>query len=396
MTIRKTLSDRGVIALRPRAARYAYPDPELVGHYVRVTPNGSKSFAAVTRGPNGKQVWTTIGLTERLPITEARARARLIIQRVQAGKPAVEPRAQSFGAVVDEWRKRHVDKNGLRSGKEILRLLDRHVLPTWRDRELVAIRRSDIAALLDHVEDEHGARQADYVLNVVRSVMNWHASRTDDFNPPIVRGMRRQSPHAQQRSRVLDDGELRAIWKAAENAGVFGAAVRLCLLTGQRRAKILRMRWSDIGDDGTWSIPREPREKDSAGAIALPEPALAIIRSQPRFAGNPYVLAGRSAGPINGISKFKARLDRAAGVTGWRLHDLRRTARSLMSRAGITSEHAERVMGHAIGGVEGIYDRHSYAAEKADALARLANLIGDIVNSRDKVITLTAERAKRR
>jgi integrase len=105
------------------------------------------------------------------------------------------------------------------------------------------------------------------------------------------------------------------------------------------------------------------------------------------------VFAGRGlAVPIGGISKFKAALDRAAGVSGWKLHDLRRTARSLMARAGITSEHAERTLGHALGGIEGTYDRHDYAAEKGAALERLANLIGDIVAPRDKLVTLRGQR----
>lgn len=72
----------------------------------------------------------------------------------------------------------------------------------------------------------------------------------------------------------------------------------------------------------------------------------------------------------------------------WTIHDLRRTARSLMSRAGVLSEHAERVMGHAIGGVEGVYDRHSYFDEKADVLARLAALIDSIVHPRANVVAM--------
>ena len=75
------------------------------------------------------------------------------------------------------------------------------------------------------------------------------------------------------------------------------------------------------------------------------------------------------------MSGCKLRIDRVSGVTGWRLHELRRTARSLMSRAGVRPDVAERVMGHAVGGVEAIYDRHSYKAEKADALQRLAGSI---------------------
>ena len=84
------------------------------------------------------------------------------------------------------------------------------------------------------------------VLTVVRSIMNWFATRHDDYQPPIIRGMRRQNPKERRRERILADDELSAIWKAAEANGTFGAFVRVALLTAQRRAKILTMRWSDI------------------------------------------------------------------------------------------------------------------------------------------------------
>jgi integrase len=123
------------------------------------------------------------------------------------------------------------------------------------------IRKSDVAALLDEVEDDHGARQADYVLAIVRGIMNWFATRHDDYVPPIVRGMRRTNPKERARNRKLNDGELRAVWKIAEANGTFGALVRLLLLTGQRRAKVVAMRWQDLAMDGTWTLPAEAREK---------------------------------------------------------------------------------------------------------------------------------------
>lgn len=97
---------------------------------------------------------------------------------------------------------------------------------------------------------------------------------------------------------------------------------------------------------------------------------------------NPHVFAAsRGSGPLNGFNKRKAAFDIACAVTGWTLHDLRRTARSLMSRAGVRPDISERVLGHVIAGVEGVYDRHRYDEEKADALGRLANLIDTIVNT---------------
>jgi integrase len=377
--MRKTLTDKGVAALKPRPQRYAEPDPELAGHYIRVQPSGARSYCAVARDPAGKQVWTTIGTPETLPIAEARIRAREIMRRVRDGLPAVEPRGEMFGAAAAEWLTRHVHKNNLRSAGEIERLLDKYILPTWRERGFVSIRRSDVATLLDHIEDNHGPRQADFCLGIIRSLMNWSAARRDDYTPPVARGMRRQSPQAQARSRVLSDDEIRSIWDAAPQCGAFGAMAQIALLTAQRRDKIANMRWADI-EDGVWTVPKEPREKTSAGTLVLPDMARQIIDAQLRFDGTPFVFGGRGAGPISGFSKMKARLDRVSGVKAWRVHDLRRTARSLMSRAGVSSEHAERVLGHAIGGVEGVYDRHGYRDEKANALKRLAALIDAIRN----------------
>src|SRR5262245_35594548 len=153
--MRKSLTDRGVAALKPRAQRYAFPDPQLAGHFVRVQPSGARSFVAVTRNPAGKQIWTTIGDSDVISIADAREQAREVIKRVRTVLPAIVPRVETFAAVAANWMKRHVEGNGLRSALEINRLLNLHVLPEWGDRELTGIRRSDVAALLDHVEDEH-------------------------------------------------------------------------------------------------------------------------------------------------------------------------------------------------------------------------------------------------
>jgi integrase len=383
--MRKSLSDKGVAALKPRSKRYTFPDPEMRGHYVRVTPNGKKSFVAVTLDPHGKQVWATLGSAEVLSITEAREKARECINRVKDGQPAFKTppnKPASVESVAETWLQRHVRAKGLRSEREIARLLRVHVYPAWKDRAFLDIRRSDVTALLDAVQDDHGARQADYVLAILSGICNWFAVRHDNYVPPIVRGMRRQSPQARARARILSDDEIRAFWKAAEASGTFGALVRLLLLTAQRLAKVASMRWQDISLDGVWTIPTEPREKGTPGELVLPDVAIQIIRSQTRFAHNPYVFAGSGDGPFNSFGRSKQALDAnlPKGMSHWTLHDLRRTARSLMSRTGVRPDIAERVLGHALQGVEAVYDRHAYKDEKADALRRLAALIEGIVH----------------
>lgn len=188
------------------------------------------------------------------------------------------------------------------------------------------------------------------------------------------------------------------------------APVRLALLTAQRADKVASMKWSEISPAGEWRIATEEREKGNAGLLVLPVAALAIIRAQPRMVNNPYVFPGRAKGHFNGFSPGKRAMDAAILVAlreaaikrgedpdkvtplaHWQFHDLRRTARSLMSRAGVRSEIAERTLGHDIAGVEGVYDRHEYRDEKADAVHKLAGLLEMILSPpADNVVKMPA------
>ena len=149
------------------------------------------------------------------------------------------------------------------------------------------------------------------MLSVVRAIGNWHASRNDDYTSPFVRGMSRTDPGAGRRSRILADDELRALWKATADS-VFGALVRILLLTAQRFGKVVTMRGDAISPDGVWTIPSAPREKGTAGSLKLPKLALDIINAQPKFASSAYVFAGRGEGHINDMAAAKAALDAQA------------------------------------------------------------------------------------
>jgi integrase len=339
---------------------------------------GAKSFVAVSRDPRGKQVWHTIGSTELYKVEEARELARTAIKAIKAGESRAGP--QSFEAVAELWLERHVEAKGLRTALQIRQYLNLHILTEWKSRDFEAIRRSDVAALLDKIQDSSGPVAADKVLAHISSLCNWYAARNDKYSSPIVRGMSRSNARGRARERILSDDELRAVWKQAETNGGFGAFIQLLLLTGQRRDKVVKMKWDDLTADGTWIIATEPREKPNAGELVLPQVALDIINAQPRLVGNPYVCAGRGGLPMDSDTRKKAFAAKLPPMPQWGLHDLRRTARSLMTRAGISSEVAERVLGHTIGGVEGIYNRHRYAEEKAHALRALAGLIDKIVN----------------
>lgn len=385
---RRTLTDKQILTIKV-SKRTNIADPGLAGHYVRVTPNGSKTFWCVARDPRGKQHWHKVGDCDHMSLDAARDKARAILGAIKVGACTAGP--ESYKSVAGDWLKRHVDAKGILTAKELRRYLDKHILPAWAGRDFASIRRIDVAKLLDDIEDNAGPTSADGALRVIRAISNWYATRNDDYVSPIVRGMRRTNPKDRARSRVLSDDELRLVWKQAEANGTFGALVRLLLLTGQRRTTVASMRSDDVSVDGTWTIPGSARKKGTGVELQLPAMAVDIIRAQPRFASNPHVLAGRYAGAhFSNYGNAKATFDaKLPPMPQWGLHDLRRTARSLMSRAGVRPDVAERVLGHAIGGVEGIYDRHSYLTEKADALLRLAGLVETIVRGPvDNVVAL--------
>jgi integrase len=301
----------------------------------------------------------------------------------------------TLAAVAAEYLRRYVvEKKQLRSHAEIKRCIDKYVLSPklilanklLANKPFGEIGRSEINMILDLVQKDatkgsrNGARQADLVLAILSKMMRWYAANHDDYVSRVVPGMNRADAVA--RTRILDENEIRALWGAGH--GQFVSLCKMLLLTAQRLGKVRTMRWADIDiKDDTWTIPTEdPREKKHAGKLRLPRIALDIINSQPQFIGNPYIFAAsrRGAGPAD-FSKSKRALKKLQlkPADPWTLHDLRRTAKSLMARAGVSWHISERTLGHVIKGVEGVYDRYDYDAEKADALNRLAALIETIV-----------------
>jgi hypothetical protein len=391
----RKLSDKGVAKLKPnKKKRRTVPDSELRGHWIRVEPSGRKAFWIIGRDPQGKQIWARVGPADTLTIEEARAKARGMLTRVRAGLPAIEAKGETFDTVIADWRRRYVEDRKMRTGDKMLALLDRHVSTELRSRVFTEIHREDVTALLDKIQDENGAPVADKVLTVISSVMSWYATRHRNYVPPLVKGMRRTDPDKKERDRILSDDEICAVWKAAETNGTFGALVRMLLLTVQRHDKVLTMKHEHVDADDVWTIPTAPREKGNIGKARLPPAARAILEALPRFAGNPYVFAGRGQRHMSASGMFKAKFDAKlpSDMPDWRLHDLRRTARSLMSRAKVSSKDAERVMGHSLPGVEGIYDRHAYFDEKTDALAKLAALIDGIIHARKNIVPMRKEK----
>jgi integrase len=169
----------------------------------------------------------------------------------------------------------------------------------------------------------------------------------------------------------------------------FAAYIRFLLLSAARRSEAAEMRWAEL-TDGEWTLPAARNKTGQELVRPLSRSALEIVKGLPKLGEWVFTRTGNAS--LSGLARYKIALDRASGTSGWTLHDLRRTARSLMSRAGVPSDHAERCLGHVIGGVRGVYDRHQYRDEMLLAYEKLAALIAQIVEPRENVFAIRGQR----
>jgi integrase len=400
------LTDIGVRNLKPGVTRREIPDGN--GLYIVVHPSGRKSYAVRYRF-NGEPRKLT--LKAGITLKAARKEAADALYEVEKGRDPCATRRQgkqerrvveasTFRVVAEQYltlecgMRRAGGKvtfaGSMRTAARRLADLERLIFPVIGKRPIAEIRRSEIVALLDRIQLENGPVMADRALAIVRSLMNWHVARSDDFRSPIVRGMTRSNPGQRARQRVLSDAELRAVWQTAgKTAPPFGALVQFLLLTAARRREAAHMTWAELSE-AHWTLPASRNKAKVDLVRPLSTAAQDIIARLPRLAGCAFVFTSDGRRPFNSFSRAKVPFDAACGVAGWTLHDLRRTARSLMSRAGVNSDHAERCLGHVIGGVRGTYDRHEYHREKKQAFDALAALIRQIVDPAPNIVSIAA------
>jgi integrase len=384
----------GIGKLKPGPTRREIPDAGCRGLYCIVQPSGSRVFCVRYRyGGRSRKLTLQPGIT----LAAARKLAGDVMLEVAQGRDpaAVKKAAKQTGAhgktlaeVAADYLQRERQKSDrLRSLKWRELVLRRHVYPTLGDRPIVEIKRSEIVRLLDRIEESSGGPMADRVLSILRKILSEHAVRSDDFASPIVRGMTRAADRP-ARSRVLTDAEIAAVWKAADaSPGLFAALVKFLLLTAARKNEAAHMRWDELAGD-LWALPAS-RNKTKVELIRpLSAAAQSVLADLPRIAGSPYVFSYDGTAPLGGFTRRKKSFDAACGVTRWTLHDLRRTARSLMASAGVPVDHAERCLGHVVPGVRGVYDQHRYFVEMRAAYEALAALIGRIVDPQPNVTGL--------
>ena len=402
----KRLTDITIRNLKPDLVRREIPDPGATGLYLVLQPSGVRSFAVRYRF-NSKSIKLTVGKFPTMTLADARkaaADAQAALARganpattKQTAKvKAMEAQANTVASVCAKYLAREHAKLRISTASQRESIFRRLVYPAIGERPIGSVRRSELTAMLDKIEDASGPRMADVALAVLRRVFTWHALRDDNFLSPIVRGMNRQKSAEHRRSRILDDDELRAVWAATEDNAPFSALIRFLLSTSARRNEAAAMKHEEVDAAGIWVLPASRSKSKTEIARPLSKAALKILAEQPRIDGCDYVFTSTGIGPFRSYPNEKQKLDAKSGVVGYTIHDLRRTARSLLSRAGVNADVAERCLGHAMPGIRATYDRHRYIVEMAHAFEALATEIERIVHPPEgEVADMAVERSKR-
>jgi integrase len=184
------------------------------------------------------------------------------------------------------------------------------------------------------------------------------------------------------RDRVLTDQELAEVILAARKiGGSYGGIVELLAFTGQRREEAARLELEELDlVQRVWTIPKARTKNAKAHVVHLSEQSMALLRHLDRRGR--FVFSPLGTNPFQNFGKAKRLLDQLSGVTGWRLHDLRRTCVSGMARLGVAPHVADKILNHQAGtisGVAAVYQRHEFLAERREALELWGAHVADIV-----------------
>ena len=434
------LTDRFLRALRnkqkPTDREFTY-DAQLPGLAVMRTSTGHMSFGTIRGWPGKKsKSWRRLGAvyvptedeTKKLPdpnaleidgtvltLAEARQKLRRWNDLLSRGiDPAGEARRRkveatkriTFPALRDAFLQHY---EGKAKHGEATRILSKD-FACWNHHLADEIDAQDVDAASQVILGRGSKHQALNAYGYVRTMYRWamgqprlnvKASPCANLSAELLIGKKRKRTH------VLKDHEIRAIWAACEKDGYpYGQITQLLLLTAVRESQIGRASRSELQNDENGEpmlVVPSPRMKGDHDdepppphEIPLTPRMAAIINSLPQYAG-PYLFSHKGGkSPVNGWSRAKMRLDALSGVTGWKFHDLRRTARTRISAIPAEEHVREALLAHGRRGIQAHYDQHKYRAEKRHLLQEWDGRLQKILNPLPPDVTdLGEERAKR-
>lgn len=397
-----TLTARYLDQLHSHGKRFEVFDALVPGLAIRVSPAGRKTFTLYYRHL-GRRRRLGLGRYPDVLLAEARKVATQHRGRIFDGAdPAGDKQSEqaqndnTVRALYDLYRSHH--EKTLRSWSEVRRIMEHEVLPLWRHRRVVDIRRRDIRELVDR-KARTAPIQANRVLQRISAMLTFAVDQDWIESNPAWRI--KKPGRERSRDRVLTRDELRELWAAlheteAQNADgtpkprlsqTLNDMLIVMLLTAQRRGEVCTMRWPDVDlVTGWWTIPAESSKNADPHRVPLTLAVLEILerRAAAKNRDERYVFSNHRATCVADRAKKAAAVLCDGGLSfHFRAHDLRRTAASYMGEAGVDRFHIAHVLNHRSvthSTVTAIYDRYRYDKEKRAALDKWAEVLARMVD----------------
>jgi integrase len=377
-------------------------DTLVGGLYLRMAASGSRRWYFRYRDDSGAVRSFKLGDYPTLLIDPARDAARAHAGTVAKGGNPAQVRAEkrrqeraTLGALlaVDGPYERDLAARHIVRRKAVLSRL-RRGLARLMHMDVAAISRREIVEAMDTLNEWPGAR-ADLRKNS-KVMLEWCVDR-GLVQANCLAGMRSAPKSRAERiaeaakRRALSDEDIVKLWRAADAGGKFGGYVQLLLLTGLRRNELGTLRWTDIKQDRI-VLPPEITKTGHAHEVGLTPLMRSILGRQIRTPSKYVFPSERRAGrPMSQWSGMKKALMVETDIGVWRLHDMRRTNRTMMSRLGVAEPVAEAAIGHVKEALVGLYNLDEMWDARVDAFNRVSNHVEVLVGLKGpKIISLRA------
>lgn len=386
------LTDKQIKNLKPKKERYEIWEGNGFG--IRVAPTGKKSWVYIYRY-NSKPRRLTLGHYPKLSVAEAHAaHGKALIDLENGIDPATkmvqtnktDKKAYTIKHLANEYMERWA-KARKRSWQEDERILNKDVIPAWGNRKAMSIEKRDVISLLDSIVERGALIIANRTLAVIRRMFNFGIERDILQHTPCY--MVKAPSKENRRDRLLSDEEIHAFWHGLDEASMFEStklALKLQLVTGQRKGEIITAEWCEFDlNSGWWTIPASKAKNGNLHRVPLSELALKLLEELKAICGDSNWLI---PSPRNNKHVVPTSIDHALlnnlikfgdNVKPFTPHDLRRTAASHMTALGIPRLVVSKILNHAENSVTAVYDRHTYDKEKRNALQVWANKLEQIL-----------------
>jgi integrase len=386
-------TDKKIQSLKAKSARYEVWEDGRTNLGLRVSTKGRKSWVYMYRF-GGKARRMTLGTYPALSLADAHiahaaAKNRLAMGEDPGSERVVENErrrgAETFDDLADAYLAEYAEpRKAARSVAGDRRMLDLDVRPAWTNRKARDISRDDVIAVIEVVLKRGAPVASNRTRALLHTIFNFairHRTKFKDFrdathNPAAL--IDKEPEKA--RERFLSDGELAKFWIGVDQsnsiAPLVKAALKLLLVTGQRRSEVIGMAWSEIDDDNVWTLPSNRTKNRRAHLVPLSPLALSLV-AEAKACNDDDAWVFRSMrrnGPITPqhITKMFISIRDGFGLGDVTVHDLRRTFVTGAARLGISRADRRLVVNHAENDAHAVYDQFEYLPEKRAALEKWA------------------------